>query len=170
MIAWPAVAADPRDAGTAVGGFQALHEIAALGAIERRAECGQAAHRVRAFAGQDRDRLRIAEARAGGDGVGRMQLRRVAVGQRRGHAALRPGRGTAAPQRGGGQHQGAARRGGERGGETGQAGADDQDPVELKPIGHRPPPKLPNEKKCEPIPAPAAAIHSRLPQSATARR
>ncbi len=126
-----AVAADPGDAGAAVGGLQALHEAAALGAVERRAERGQAAH----GAGPSRVRIAtaagIAEASAGGDGVGGVQLRRVVVrsAPRPCRPAPRP-RSSPRPSGAARQHQRAPRRGRQRRGEAGEARADDQHAIE----------------------------------------
>ena len=91
-----AVAADAGDAGAAVGGLQALHEVAVRVAVERRAERRQAAHRGRALAGEEPTAIRIDQAGAGRDGVGGVQLGASSSAQRRGHAALRPGRRAAA--------------------------------------------------------------------------
>ncbi len=124
------VALDPGHAGAAVGGFQALGEAAGGVAVEGRAEIGQAAHRLRAFAGQEFGPGGVDQAGARGDGVGRMQGRRIVLGQGRGHAALRPGGRTALQQRRGGQDQRLAGRAGEGGREARKARPHDQDAVE----------------------------------------
>ncbi len=125
-----AVAADLGDAGAGMGGFEPLHERAVVRAIERRAERRQPPHGVGRFAGQDVDGGGIAQAVSGGEGVGGVKFGGVADAQRRGHAALSPGRGAAFADRRGAQHQHGPRRGGERGGKTRQPGADHDHTVE----------------------------------------
>ncbi len=131
-----AVATDAGDAGAGVGRLQALHEAAVRIAVERRAEIRQPAEGRWTLAGEDVDGLRLAEAGAGGQGVGGVEGGGVIGGHGHGDAALGPGRGAALVQRRGAEHQDAARCGGQGGGEAGEAGADDDDAVMVKAVGH----------------------------------
>ena len=112
-----------------MGGLQALGEAALGVAVERRPEVGKGAYRRGAFLGQHPGHGGVHQARAGRDRVGGVQSRGVALGKRRGHPALRPGRRAAMVEWGVGDHQHLARRGGERGGQAREARADDDHAV-----------------------------------------
>ncbi len=131
-----AVAADAGDAGAGMGGLQALDEAAVRVAVEGRAKVGQPAEGRGALTGENVDRLRLAEAGAGGQGVGGVECGGVIGGHGHGDAALGPGRGAAFVQRRGAEHERAAGGGGQGGGEAGEAGADDDDAVKMKAVGH----------------------------------
>ena len=85
------VALDAGDAGAAVGGLQALYEMALGITIERRAEGGQTTDSGRAFAGKKFRHRTIDQAGACADGVFGMAFGAVVLAHGRGHAALRPG-------------------------------------------------------------------------------
>ena len=71
------VAADPGDPGLGMGRLEAQDEAVVGLTVERRAEGGQIADGPRAFGGQQRDSLGIAQSRAGGDRVGGVKGRAV---------------------------------------------------------------------------------------------
>ena len=119
---------DPRPRVPALAG---QGERAAALAVELDAQGDQLVHPARALVDQDAHRLLVAQAGAGGQGVGQVQVGRVLVAaEHRGHAALGPAGGRLG-QRALGQHaerEGAARPGQPHGGrQPGDAAAQDQD-------------------------------------------
>ena len=126
------VEARPVAAGVehAVDGVRALaaeRDRAVRRAVELDAEPDQAAHRRRALAREDADGSGVAEARAGADRVRRVAFGVVVRADRRGDAALRLIGVGARERRLRDDGDGAAFRGDQRGVESGQAAADDED-------------------------------------------
>ncbi len=130
------VALDPGHAGAAVGGLEALDEVARRVPVEGRAEGGQGANGGGAFAGEQLRHRRIDEAGAGGHRVGGVQGRIVILGQGHGQTALRPGGRAALQQRRGAQHQGLAGRAGQGRRQAGEARTDNQDALVVQPLSH----------------------------------
>ena len=114
----------------AVDGVRALaseRDPSVPAAVEADAELDQAADRRGALPGQDADGGRVAEPRAGADRVGGVAFGVVVRAHRGGNAALRAA-GVGAVERGlGDDGDGAAFGGDQRGVESGQAAADDDD-------------------------------------------
>ena len=112
------IALYPRDAGSAVGGLQALGEPAEGVTIKGCAEIGEMAHGGGAFRRQDLRHCGIDEAGAGQHGVSGMQGGIVITGQGCGHAPLRPGGGAPLAERGVCNDEDFSRRGGQGGGKA----------------------------------------------------
>jgi len=118
------------DAAAAVGAFEAELERSGGGAVERDALADEPVDRGGGGGGDGGNGVGIAEARAGGEGVGGVERGIVAGGDGGRDPALRPAGGGLAVghlgEEGARREQDAGLRGeAERGGEAGQAGADD---------------------------------------------
>lgn len=120
------VAAGVGDAAAVVAALAGEGEAALGGLVEVRAGRDEAAHGVRALGDQEADRLPVAQARAGDQGVVQVLLGGVALAEGRGDAALGPAGGAVVEAGLGDDDRPEARRLAAQGrGEAGDAGADD---------------------------------------------
>jgi hypothetical protein len=129
------VAADPHDAALRMRRLARQLQRAVEVAVEGDAvaeEVGDAVGRLQRHAARH---ALVDQAVTGGDGVGNVLVDGVAGADRRGNAALRPGRGGAFADRRAGNHGDRAGRELQRAEQAGQPAADDDDVVDAFPGG-----------------------------------
>ncbi len=121
------IAADMDDAAGGMRGLAADGEPAFEVAVERNAIAQQIVDPCGRLACETKRHALVDQAGADRDRVGRMRLGTVAFADRRGDAALRPGRRCALPERRRGNHGDRPRREFQRAEQSGEAAADNDD-------------------------------------------